>query len=181
MKPQPWGVMPPRISEPKWPYGFKYYPGSNSDGEPFPMNCPYGQPGDRLWVRETWSIGVEWDETKPRSITRYSPDSADAMRSQILYRADRRPTLGNSLGAGKVRPSIHMPRWASRITLEIASVRVERVQDITKEDALAEGIEASRFTIAGFVMLWDKINAKRGFHAETNPWVWVVEFKVVKP
>lgn len=95
------------------------------------------------------------------------------------------------------KPSIHMPRWASRITLEVVSVRVERVQDISEEDAVAEGCNG--YTIWGpvpgeswrtepkedvsaidkFATLWDSINAKRGFSWDINPWVWVVEFKRV--
>lgn len=96
------------------------------------------------------------------------------------------------------RPSIHMPRWASRITLEITGVRVERLQDISEADAKAEGITVlplqnvddpsawwqsspgenqARTPIASFRNLWDSINAKRGYSWESNPWVWVIEFK----
>lgn len=143
------------------------------------IKCPYGKPGDHLWVRETFSF-------------------YDSANTEVQYRADYpnwRP--------GGWKPSIHMPRWASRITLEIVNVRVERVQDITEEDALAEGIEQTDWAyscepyrnynhpkmmtgrncstpIMSFSTLWDSINKKRGFGWQINPWVWVVEFKRIK-
>jgi hypothetical protein len=86
------------------------------------------------------------------------------------------------------RPSIHMPRWASRLTLAVTSVRVERVQEITEADARAEGIEPQRSDYSGedsnslqFRDLWDSINAARGYGWAVNPWVWVVEFERVQP
>lgn len=91
----------------------------------YEIKCPYGQPGDRLWVRETWGL---WD-TDPKD----GPE-----RAKIFYRAtdeNRR-----DLRYQRWRPSIHMPRWASRINLEITNIRIERVQDITEEDAKAEGL-----------------------------------------
>jgi uncharacterized protein YhfF len=117
--------------------------------------CPYGQPGDRLWVRETWAkAGEIGDETE--------------------YRADNDdPT------AGKWRPSIHMPRWASRITLEITAVRVERLQEISEADAMAEGVSDSANYSARdhFHRLWLEINGPESWIK--NPWVWIIEFKRV--
>lgn len=133
------------------------------------IRCPYGVPGDRLWVRETW-----FPETPNRAI----------------YRADGEFEDGYA-GPGW-RPSIHMPRWASRIILEVTDVRVERVQAITEEDAKAEGVPPERAARIGadhgtlqhtlaFAVLWDSINAPRGFGWATNPWVWCLTFKRVLP
>ncbi len=103
-----------------------FYPNTH-DAEPKLLKCPYGQVGDRLWVRETWTTRQGLDKTKPSDI-----DS----RQSIAYIADNEaPYLG------KIRPSIHMPRWASRINLEITDIRVERVQEMPAEDILKEGVE----------------------------------------
>ena len=111
--------------------------------------CPHGAIGDRLWVRETWA----------------SDDSTTA-----YYRAD-----GETYNAGLPwRPSIFMPRWASRLTLEITDVRVERVQDISRKDAKDEGV------LLNFHLLWDAINAERGYSWDSNPWVWAISFQRVQ-
>lgn len=135
--------------------------------QPLPIRCPYGQPGDRLWVRETWQHcqncgGVDYaaDVNKPRNCRH-----CDA-------------SLGNW------KPSIHMFRDDSRITLEIVSVRVERLNDISNEDCWNEGmcdetnpeLKANR---KWFSELWECINGPGSW--DLNPWVWVVEFKEVKP
>ena len=139
--------------------------------------CPYGVPGQKLWVRETFSI---------------QPQSEISSRDVVLYRAD----IGNTFLDGKWRPSIYMPRWASRITLAITEVRVERVQEISEEDCRAEGIDTSVVNPSPrgvapiypkqygsakdcFRDLWDSINAKRGFPWDSNPWVWAISFKRV--
>ena len=149
--------------------------------------CPYGQVGDRLWVRETWAVSRLYNNLAPRLIDK------DAT---VLYFADGKE---KSYWIGRTRPSIFMPRWASRITLEITEVRVERLQEISDEDAIAEGIErhtdsgnnifwfevASDYhgstqsvtAIEAFGKLWDSLNAKRGYSWESNPWVWVINFK----
>ena len=147
---------------------------------------PYGAPGDRLWVRETWAL-VD-DRSKPATT-----------RSGVLYRATDRRERSFS-GSEKWRPSIHMPRWASRITLEVTGVRVERLQDISEEDAKAEGA-AHRIAPGGdlsavfdalpgekavpigyrahFRDLWESINGADSW--ASNPWVWVVSFRRVTP
>lgn len=120
--------------------------------------CPYGQPGDRLWVRETWTI----------------PDPTD--KRTVCYRSSNDPiTTGE-----KWKPSIYMPRWASRITLEITGVRVERLQDISESDAKAEGCPHYE-TPDGTCSYWFREYLKKHGHMEwdANPWVWVVEFKRV--
>lgn len=133
--------------------------------------CPYGMPGDRLWVRETW---IQLDA--PISQLRVGD------RPRIAYRADHPE---RSAFDGRCRSPIHMPRWASRITLEVISVNVERLQEIDEADALAEGIDdaylvrhklASDQRVFAYRMMWDEINGPE--HSwEKNPWVWVVEFK----
>lgn len=114
--------------------------------------CPYGEPGDRLWIRETW-----YDDFGGADLPRSC--DVDGMPDGILYRADhdcRNFEAGcpcNPDGNGKRsewRPSIHMPRWASRLTLEVTGIRVERLQDISEEDAKAEG-----------VMPWSQADVKR--------------------
>ena len=137
--------------------------------------CPYGQPGDRLWVRETFfHEPEEYDYASGR--VRLKPVS--------LYRAD-----GHGDWIGKWVPSIHMPRWASRITLEVVGVRAERLNEISEEDAKAEGARATLSPLdsvrlgaigthrEGFSQVWESINGP-GSWAE-NPFVWVVEFRRV--
>lgn len=132
--------------------------------------CPFGKPGDRIWVRETFCAVPDHDEP--------------AGCSALLYAAD-----GNG-PYGKWTPSIHMPRWTSRITLEITGVRVERLNSISQEDAQAEGMELTgwRPTYSdpdsggevwtpydNFAQLWESIYGEESWKA--NPWVWVIEFK----
>ena len=132
--------------------------------------CPYGQSGDQLWLQETWAAPHAYDHLPPRLI----PQGA-----RIHYAATE------DRGGLLWRPSIHMPRWASRITLEVTGVRVERLQDISEADALAEGVSAildemRRATPrCDFQALWQSINGPGSWDA--NPWVWIVEFKRIKP
>lgn len=145
------------------------------------ITCPYGEPGDRLWVREAWAADAQVDAIAPSDLSQGEP---------IWYPADLsvRQTGCSMISKGRVRPSIHMPRWASRILLEITAVRVERLQDISEEQARAEGYPAERECETGgsgldawlwFRSLWGEINGPEAFTA--NPWVWVVEFKRVTP
>jgi hypothetical protein len=135
-------------------------------------SCPYGQPGDRLWVRESFR------------------DARAAMLGRVLYRADGENICG-------WKPSIHMPRHLSRITLEVTAVRVERLQDISEADAQAEGVTPKwepgcsgrlmdalggfsfRPAASAYAELWEQINGPGSWDA--NPWVWVIEFKRVTP
>lgn len=133
--------------------------------------CPYGQPGDRLWVRENFAR-ID-GQTRPWIETDY----------QATYTHGDR--LGDTLGIKKRwTPSIRMPRHASRITLQITSVRVERLQGISEADAIAEGVRNSlhlpggRFARENFGHLWWTINGDGSW--ESNPWVWVIEFKRVE-
>ncbi len=103
--------------------------------------------------------------------------------STIYYRADFDDIPAQKESWTKWKPSIHMFRKDSRILLEITDIRVERVQDISRVNACAEGV-ANNYpgidTILTFHKLWDTINAKRGYGWEVNPWVWVIEFKILK-
>lgn len=168
MKPQPTG-QPVTTTTPGnqfgaiWPY---------DDGTEKYCACPYGQPGDSLWVRETWAVGPWHRSTKPSELPPYT---------EVFYHADN---VNHSHFAW--RPSIFMPRWASRITLRVVNVRVERLQDISESDAIAEGIkqDANGLWLPGgydtlvlaYRDLWDSIYGK------THPWnsntlVWVLEFE----
>ena len=129
--------------------------------------CPYGMPGDQLWVKENFRLRLDEDHCPP----------ADSWSAKIgsapWYEADGPwSPSGCAGGAGKLRPSIFMPRWASRLTLEITFVRIERLQEITESGARAEGVSCR----AEFVRLWDTINGKRAPWA-SNPWLWVVGFR----
>ncbi|HBP5539584.1 hypothetical protein ACM7D1_18555 [Pseudomonas aeruginosa] len=156
------------------------------------ITCPYGEPGDRLWVREAWAADAQVDAIAPRDLSQGEP---------IWFPADLsvRQTGCSMISKGRGRPSIHMPRWASRILLEITAVRVERLQDISEDQAEAEGTQGcvpycqSPYDSDGapacdcmnltykesFQALWSSINGAASWDA--NPWVWVVEFKRVTP
>lgn len=152
------------------------------------MRCPYGVRGDRLWVREAWRAPLAYELTPPREIPPGTP---------IVYQADGAGSLPH-FNAGKLRPGMFMPRWASRITLEVTGVRVERLQGISEADARAEGAtpipdpcDHVRLACAdigcsgpqpyrsGFRSLWESINGPGSLDA--NPLVWVVEFKRLEP
>lgn len=145
--------------------------------------CPYGQPGDRLWVRETFShygngcVGLE----PVVAHVKYKADGVSMDRgSWPDFDAAIQRSWWNT-GRFVWTPSIHMPRWASRINLEITGIRVEPVQEIGSGDAITEGVVpfdgvASHDEAEG----WDPINEKRGYGWAENPWVWVVQFKVVR-
>lgn len=144
----------------------------------YQIRCPYGVPGDRLWVRETWAIGVacgnNW-ESEDWPLAKLSEPQSFPRR----YRATDEDGF-----FGRWRSPIHMPRWASRITLEVTDVRAERVQEISAEDVEAEGIipsldgpDGAPCYIEDFSMLWDQINGPGAW--DRNDWVWVVEFRRV--
>jgi hypothetical protein len=186
---------------PVWPF-YPCYVTGEPECEKIP--CPYGKPGERLWVRETWADGSYRD-----------PDWACC----VAYRADNSgmnylckegdepvcldtPCKLRPEGVSRWRPSIFMPRWASRITLEVTDVRAERLQDISDVDAINEGVlmlgddwlygafpdyaDKLRATISGtkpplgpsprmrYAKLWEQINGPDSWSA--NPWVWAVEF-----
>ena len=125
-----------------------------------PNYCPYGQVGGKLWVRETW----------------WCPEKG----LPVAYKANLEP---HQVDKQVWKPSIFMPRWASRILLEITEVRAERLQEITAGDCTREGIlyedgdYVTMRVFEKFKELWDSLNAKRGYGWETNPWVWPISFK----
>jgi hypothetical protein len=168
--------------------------------------CPYGQPGERLWVRETWGVishdfdehgnMIDWKPDRPASAIREMRFGQGYYSGHVIYRADGEATWsGDDDGGGDDRsawkPSIHMPRIASRILLEITEVRVERLQDISRSDIRAEGLECPPelasddvspnyrdWYPAAWRELWESINGAGAWDA--NPWVWAVEFKRVR-
>jgi len=128
------------------------------------MGSPYGMSGDRLWVRETFMRAV--------------PDHIKIGKRIYVYKTDDDADRWSKYW--KWSPSIHMPRIASRINLEITNIRVERVQDISRADCEAEGLKLLQGGVRSeFAVLWDSINKARGYGWTKNPWVWVVEFKVI--
>jgi hypothetical protein len=155
------------------------------DGHGREIKCPYGKPGDRLWVREScwiygfWiKIGGKWS---------FIPEVNRKVRFDDPPKEER-ATKKDGLTGWVRRPSIHMPRWASRLTLEILEIRVERLQDISQADCLAEGCPETHWNelaLPGekspwnwFIGLWDKINGKK-YPSDSNPWVWVIKYRLL--
>lgn len=204
LNPQPWSV----VDGLAWRLG-AHIVAVTGGGPPPELMCPHGQPGDRLYVRETFC--VMWKQEHECSCEPH-PVGLCKLHETVEYRAD----TGNSLPgewpedqrgdpeAPRWKPSIHMHRWASRIDLEIVSVRAERLQDITVEDIIAEGVsipdvdytvperpdvldaERRLFARDKWATLWDSINGKRGpkddpgaYTWDRDPWVWRIEFRVI--
>jgi len=172
--------------QPIW-VGSPFVPFKTPDADPNGIiNCKYGKPGDMLWVRETWGVGTR-------------PDQSCGWIDGIEYKADEPYCKDESLPIRIVdenlsawdgkgwKPSIHMFRWMSRINLIITDVRVERLQDITEDDAKAEGVTTPYIAprehfpayVPAFADLWDSLNEKSEFGWSKNPWVFVIEFKKV--
>jgi hypothetical protein len=141
--------------------------------------------GQRLWVRETWAVDEYYDKRKPRNIP-------EGVTIECLESPNGVITEGNGhrklVDKGKWRPSIFMPRWASRITLEVTEVRVQRVQEISEVDAKLEGVDLTfprKWSTVECLMeckrryraIWDNLNAKRGYGWDKNPWVWCLTFR----
>lgn len=176
-----------------------------------PLSCPFGRVGDRLWVRETWRpiffqggtggyVGTVSEHVE------YRASEGKLLLLKCTVACDGTPYVEHSDGYGKAfrdacywstrtggsgrwRPSIHMPRWASRLTLEITGVRVERVQSISEDDAKAEGFTAAYREGSdeatyiegpgGFRWAWDRLYAKSGLGWDANPWIWVLSVKKI--
>lgn len=208
-----------RLVKPQ-PTGFVGGPGVKlADGSPAPLipmdetvepygreiRCPYGQAGDHLWVREAWRVARKHDAVKPSDLRPRAMTveyEAGGYACNGPWNAgqwtvsDNTAPRENPAWVGKLRPGMFMPRWASRITLEVTGVREERLQDISEADARAEGIETNAAWPGGFYRnyalpddgdvralpprdscrsLWEHINGTGSWDA--NPWVWVVGFR----
>ena len=187
----------------------------NKDGTNLIVKCPYGQVGDRLWVRETWRIesfmeGVpllfgykdgqtmeeneysdtlDYESWYERVCIQSTNEAREAHEQGLVHQREDGCYLWD-IGKSpcRWRPSIFMPRWASRILLEnTIDPFPQRLQEITEEDAIAEGCPGiathkpyPRQYRDSFIVLWDSLNAKRGYGWETNPWVWCISFVRLK-
>ncbi|MCL2480156.1 MAG: hypothetical protein FWF38_00440 [Spirochaetaceae bacterium] len=166
---------------------------------------PIYKVGDILWVRETWGFynsviinykctdtGTIYEQYPPSSVNKYSIVNkyavifSDKTRKRFYFNDEEREKkfVKNYFYKGKC-PSIFMPLEAARIFLKVKSVKVERLQEISEKDAIAEGLPesltgASGYTVGCFQHLWDSINAKRGYSFDSNPWAWVIEFERVE-
>ncbi|HBE4057877.1 hypothetical protein U4Q19_09060 [Klebsiella pneumoniae] len=157
--------------------------------------CPFGAVGDRIWVRETWGVVshafsddglmIDWVPDRPATAIHEMPFGNGYYSGYAIYAADGDFTWGDDDGYEDGRscwkPSIHMPRAASRILLEITNVRVERLRSMSQDDARAEGVIAASGPMeAGlaFRELWDSIYGEESWKA--NPWVWVIKFKRIE-
>lgn len=179
---------PARVGEWKFRDGkwWAYPAGQGGSALPiYDTKCPYGVPGDRLWVREAWRVHANYNTFDAATI--WIASNGD-MRHCVYYEA----TGKIPEWAGRYRYGRFMPRWASRTLLEVTDIRIERLQAISQQDAINEGGPPSHFSIdaisreygyadfprSWFAQLWDSINAERAPWRK-NPWVWVVVFKRV--
>lgn len=139
------------------------------------IKCPYGKIGDHLWVRETWSPSLHSHG--------YDADGGEVVNDCPAYKATLSYACEKPVNDGLIWKSpIFMPYRFSRITLEIVKVRVERLQDITPDDAFAEGISGGDWLgdpVGEYAKLWDRLNAKRGYPWSSNFWVWAIDSRRV--
>jgi hypothetical protein len=165
------------------------------------LRCRYGNPGDRLWVRERhcfldvaksalsqFPLGPQNGNERGPDVWNLDIEYSDGTENGVSVEGEK-PKQTRQRGETRWRPGIHMPRWASRITLEVTGVRVERLQAISEADAVAEGVDA--VTMADvprqatwsrcddYRQLWDSLNKAPGYGWDVNPLVWVIEFKKV--
>jgi len=198
MNNQPCSLLGETISVQSDGVNFRWHGDLNDDTSGW-FSCPQGQVGDQLWVRETFAIlgnedgcAIDWKENLVKC---GGPDAARIYRASCQQRPGNyglwsipddafwKPHTDNMQYEGAWVPSIHMPRWASRITLEITDVRIERLNDISDPDASAEGCKISSLRSGDslsdvFARLWKSIYGDESW--QSNPWVWVIEFKRVE-
>ena len=177
IKPQPTGWNPTPNAEGAWLFCIA----GDMDYSEGPFTSPFGAPGDRLYVRETWAEAFEINRIFYRADT--------DIDGSVPYEMSGAGGFGGGVGNAKIdkwRPSIHMPKRMSRITLEVARVWVERVQEISEADAWAEGCPEERIpdglpsSVAWFYEQWNAIYAAKGFGWDDNPWAFACEFKVLE-
>lgn len=180
----------------------------NHEGHVTKLGCPHGEVGNRLWAKENWRTRKQWDGIMPRELPlaplirgvdgkadMNDPDNWRYFREQFVH-FEAEPEKNGTLH-GKLRPSIFMPRWASRINLELTEIRVERLQEISEDDAKSEGVQfyAGYWSgcphpikgspkyfntpVQAFQSIWDFINGKRAPWA-SNPWVFAETFRRVE-
>jgi hypothetical protein len=165
--------------------------------------CPYGQPGDELYIKEAWRTFSGMDERNATDMAESCKEAGwDSPWAPIQYEADGHRDNWDVVPhdePGRYRHARFMPKWLSRLTLRVTNVRVERVQEINEKECWAEGLVrvdkplrnlaratpvrgAPQLTVPrqAFAQLWDSINTKRGFGWDINPWVWVIEFERVE-
>jgi hypothetical protein len=203
VKPQPeHGVMPCHYS----PTGWAYMAAGQEGCTCRPIPCKQGTIGDRLWVRETWKYADWTEDGEPfigyaadGAVSEWPPTPSPGWEDRVydewaaLSSPENRAIDGKSADR-KWRPSIFMPAWASRITLEITGVKVEWLQDITDDDAIAEGMDgrysctdptrkADKHNVPAsvqFACLWNEINGPK-YPWKSNPWVWCISFRRITP
>jgi len=165
----------------------RIFPFSDPRGGLYSPTCPFGRPGDILWVRENWRVGKQWDTTRPRDLPPRHLTVMFAAGGSVANQGSGRYELDESYPdtlpdwAGKLRPGMFLPRWASRLTLRITEVRIERLQDISNEDAEAEGVRCDHSSWSfrdHYCELWDRINGQCSW--SLNEWVWALTFRVEK-
>lgn len=159
------------------------------------ISCPFGEVGDRIWVRETWGVVSHeldedgriqpWNPDRPATAIHEMPFGSGYYTGHAIYAADGDFTWGDDDdyedGRSCWKPSIHMPRAACRILLEVTGVRVERLNSISEVDAEAEGVTDTGYgdlLVDGYRYLWISIYGEESWQA--NPWVWVIEFKRIE-
>lgn len=148
------------------------------DSDITPENIQWKRPGDMLWVRETWAVSNIYDKLAPSGICKDLPKGPGHAPTKVLYPSTDRISEGI-----KLRQSNFMPRWASRILLEVTDIRVERLNAISDADALAEGCSSDSMLSGDclasvYARLWESINGEGSW--EANPWVWVIGFRRVQ-